>query len=113
MKFNVAFPGGHHIPTPPDWVVALRPPQYQDIAAAVDELGYHAITTSEHHVMPLFEVPRLGPYWTHALTVMSFVAGATRRVRVDASVLEGAATRSGSSVRASSPRSTATSISAC
>ena len=33
LKFNVAFPGGHHIPTPPDWVVALRPPQYQDIAS--------------------------------------------------------------------------------
>jgi probable F420-dependent oxidoreductase len=37
--------------------------------------------------MPLFEVPRLGPYFMHALTVMSFVAGATRRVRVDAHVL--------------------------
>jgi probable F420-dependent oxidoreductase len=32
-------------------------------------------------------VPRLGPYWMHALSAMAFLAGATRRVRVDASVL--------------------------
>ena len=87
MKFSVAMPGNHRIPTPPDWVFALKAPQYQDIAAEVDGLGFHAITTSEHYVMPNFEVPRLGPYWTHALTVMAFVAGATRNVRLDTTVL--------------------------
>ena len=37
--------------------------------------------------MPYFELPRLGPYWMHALSVMAFVAGTTERVRIDASVL--------------------------
>ena len=57
------------------------------IAATIDGLGYDAITTSEHLAMPYEEVPRLGPYWMHALSVMAFVSGATKRVRVDASVL--------------------------
>jgi probable F420-dependent oxidoreductase len=37
--------------------------------------------------MPYFEVPRLGPYWMDALSVMAFVTGSTRRVRVSTSVL--------------------------
>jgi probable F420-dependent oxidoreductase len=37
--------------------------------------------------MPYFELPRLGGFWMDALSVMSFVAGATQRVGVDASVL--------------------------
>jgi probable F420-dependent oxidoreductase len=87
MKFHVPLPGNHRIPPCPDWVLRLRAPDYQRIAAAVDALGYDVLSTSEHFAMPLFEVPRLGPYFMHALTVMSFVAGATRRVRVDAHVL--------------------------
>jgi probable F420-dependent oxidoreductase len=65
----------------------LAAPDYQELAGAVDDLGFDALSTSEHIVMPDWEVPRLGPYWTHALTVMAFVAGATRRIRVDATVL--------------------------
>jgi len=87
MKFHVPLPGNHRIPPCPDWVLRLRAPDYQRIAGAVDSLGYEVLGTSEHFVIPLFEVPRLGPYFMHALTVMAFVAGATRRVRVDAHVL--------------------------
>lgn len=87
MKIQVGLPGNNHLPGSPEWMTRLEAPEHQRIASAVDELGFYAITTSEHFAMPYWEVPRLGPYWTHALTVLSFVAGATRRVRVDASVL--------------------------
>lgn len=87
MKFDVALPGNHHLPTSPEWTWSLGPGEWKGVAAAVDRLGYNAITTSEHFAMPYEEVPRLGPYWTHALSVLAFVAGATERVRLDASVL--------------------------
>jgi probable F420-dependent oxidoreductase len=87
MKFQVALPGNNHIPGTAEWITRLAAPDYQDIAAAIDDLGFDSLSTSEHIVMPSWEVPRLGPYWTHALTVMAFVAGATRRIRIDATVL--------------------------
>lgn len=87
MKFDVALPGNNHLPTTPEWTWSLGTREWKRIATAVDQLGYHAITTSEHFAMPYEEVPRLGPYWTHALSVLSFVAGTTERVRLDASVL--------------------------
>lgn len=87
MRFHVPLPGNHRIPPQPDWVLRLGTLDYQRIATTIDELGYEVISTSEHIVMPDFEVPRLGPYWMHALTVMSFVAGATTRARVDCHVL--------------------------
>jgi probable F420-dependent oxidoreductase len=94
MKFRVRMPGNEHIPFtnghPVEgdfWAFNLRAPQFQEIAAVIDDLGYDTITVSEHFAMPYFEVPRLGPYWMHALSAMAFIAGATRRVRVDCSVL--------------------------
>jgi probable F420-dependent oxidoreductase len=87
MKFDVAFPGNNHLPTTPEWTRSLGPPEWKRFATAVDQAGYNAITTSEHFAMPYEEVPRLGPYWTHALSVLAFVAGTTERVRLDASVL--------------------------
>ena len=41
----------------------------------VDQLGFDTLSTSEHFAMPYEEVPRLGPYWMHALSVMAFLAG--------------------------------------
>jgi probable F420-dependent oxidoreductase len=87
VKIQVGLPGNNHLPGSPEWMTGLEAPEHQRIAAVVDDLGFYAITTSEHFAMPYWEVPRLGRYWTHALTVLAFVAGATRRVRVDASVL--------------------------
>jgi probable F420-dependent oxidoreductase len=94
MKFHVGLPGLHHIPPAndhvpeaPHWTFTLAAPDYQRIATIIDELGYDVIAAPEHFAMPYEEVPRLGPYWMHALSVMAFVAGATQRVRVDTHVL--------------------------
>jgi probable F420-dependent oxidoreductase len=94
VRFRIALPGNNHIPPANDhvpeaaaWATTLSAPDFQRIASVIDEQGYDAITTSEHLAMPYFEVPRLGPFWMDALSVMAFVAGATRRIRVDTSVL--------------------------
>lgn len=94
LKLRVAMPGTHripaandHVPEAADWSHRLAAPDHHRILAAIDEMGFDAVTTSEHLGMPYFEVPRLGPYWMDALSVMSFICGATRRVRVDTSVL--------------------------
>jgi probable F420-dependent oxidoreductase len=94
VKYRIALPGTNHIPPANDhvpeaaqWATRLAAPEFQRIASAIDDLRYDTIATSEHLGMPYFEVPRLGPFWMDALSVMAFVAGATRRVRVDTSVL--------------------------
>jgi probable F420-dependent oxidoreductase len=87
MKLNVALPGTHHIPGTPEWTWRLTPAELRRAAAAADANGYDALTAPEHFAMPYFEVPRLGPYWMHALSVMSFMAASTDRIRIDASVL--------------------------
>jgi probable F420-dependent oxidoreductase len=94
VRFRIALPGNNHIPPAndhvpeaADWVPGLTSPDFQEVASIIDGLRYDAITTSEHLAMPYEEVPRLGPYWMHALSLMAFVSGATKRVRVDASVL--------------------------
>jgi probable F420-dependent oxidoreductase len=87
MKFHVPLVGNHRIPGVPDWQLRLRSPDYQRIAKVIDDLGFDMITTSEHIVAPMDMVVRLGGYWLHAMTVLAFVAGATERVRVDATVL--------------------------
>ena len=94
MRFEVGMPGRNHIPpvnghvpAAPAWATRLAAPDFQVIAGVIDRLGYYSISTSEHLAMPYFEVPRLGAYWPDALSVMAFLAGATRRVRVGVSVL--------------------------
>ncbi len=87
MRITVALPGTSRMPGTPEWVCRLQAPDYQRIARAIDDLGYDAVTSSEHFAMPYEEVPRLGPYWMQGLSVMAFLAGATSRVRVDATIL--------------------------
>lgn len=94
MDIYVPLPGNNHIPPANDhvpaaqhWTFALRSPQFQEIARVIDGLGYQTITVSEHFAMPYEEVPRLGPFWMHAMTTMAFLAGATERVRLDTTVL--------------------------
>jgi probable F420-dependent oxidoreductase len=75
------------VPEAANWVARLEFPDFHRILAAVDELSFDTLTTSEHLAMPYHEVPRLGPYWMDAMSVMAFVAGATKKIRIDTSVL--------------------------
>ncbi|MCO1655550.1 TIGR03619 family F420-dependent LLM class oxidoreductase [Pseudonocardia humida] len=87
MDFDVILPGTNRIPGAHGWAHALDADGFRRILAVVDRLGYRSVSVSEHLAMPHAEVPRLGPYWQDALTVMAFAAAATRRVRIDAAVL--------------------------
>jgi probable F420-dependent oxidoreductase len=94
LKFNISMPGQNHIPPAeeaviavPPWATQLVAPDFQRIVSVIDELGYEAVTISEHLAMPYGDVPRLGAYWIDAMSGLAFIAGSTRRVRVAASVL--------------------------
>jgi probable F420-dependent oxidoreductase len=70
-----------------DWEAAMGPEDFQLVARTADELGFDAIVVPEHIVMPSEMVELMGAFWTHAMTVMAFVAGATSRIVVDSSVI--------------------------
>jgi len=65
----------------------MGPEDFQLVARTADELGFDAIAVPEHIVMPSEMVELMGAFWTHAMTVMAFVAGATSRLIVDSSVI--------------------------
>lgn len=94
MKFRLQLPGFQRIPAANErvaeaapWANKLVADDYQRFVATVDKLRFDAVTVSEHLAMPYFELPRLGAYWMDALSVMAFVAGASRRIRVDSQIL--------------------------
>lgn len=88
MKFSTGLPGlTRYPPITSEWEAAMRPEDYQLVARTADELGFDSIAAPEHIVMPAPMVELMGPFWMHAMTVMSFVAGATLRIVVDSSVI--------------------------
>ena len=93
MRFQTGLPGLNRYPPdsfPPggdQWQERLTQDDFQKVAQTAEALGYDALTTPEHIVMPADLIPAMGTYWTDALTVMAFVAGATKRIRVNSSVI--------------------------
>jgi len=90
VKFSAALPGLMRYPplmSATGWESSMRGEDFQLVARTIDELGFDSITIPEHIVLPVELVELMGPFWVHAMTAMSFVAGATSRVIVDASVL--------------------------
>ena len=93
MKFSTGFPGLMHYPTdqfPPgggNWQEQLTAEDFQRIARAADDLGYDSINIPEHLVMPRELVAEMGAFWPDAFTVMTFLAGATTRIRVNSGVI--------------------------
>lgn len=69
------------------WEERLGAEDFQRVAQRAEELGFDAVTVPEHIVMPRDLVGSMGAYWPDAFTVMAFVAGATRRIRVNSSVI--------------------------
>ena len=88
MKFSTGVPGINlYPPITNDWERSMRPGDYQLVARTADELGFHSLAIPEHIVIPNDMVGLMGPSWSHAMTAMSFVAGATSRIVVDSSVI--------------------------
>src|SRR4029077_11120152 len=65
----------------------MRAEYFQLVARTADELGFDSIAIPEHIVIPSDMVELMGSFWTHAMTAMAFVAGATSHLIVDSSVI--------------------------
>jgi probable F420-dependent oxidoreductase len=88
VKFSTGLPGINlYPPITNDWERSMRPGDYQLVARTADELGFDSLAIPEHIVIPNDMVELMGPSWSHAMTAMSFVAGATSRIVVDSSVI--------------------------
>ncbi len=89
MQFMTGLPGLMRYPPgfSPEWETHLTPADFTLIARTADELGYDVISVPEHIVMPDDLAPLMGAYWPHAFTVMSFLAGATTRIKVNSCVI--------------------------
>jgi probable F420-dependent oxidoreductase len=88
MKFSTGLPGINlYPPITNEWERSMQPGDYQRVARTADELGFHSLAIPEHIVIPNDMVALMGPSWSHAMTAMSFVAGATSRIVVDSSVI--------------------------
>jgi probable F420-dependent oxidoreductase len=89
MHFSTGLPGLDRYPPgfSPEWATHIGPADFQAIARATEELGYDSINIPEHVVMPDGLAGAMGAHWPHALTAMTFVAGATSRIRVNSCVI--------------------------
>ena len=88
MKFSTRLPGTSlYPPITQDWETVMRAEDFQLVARTADELGFDSIAVPEHIVLPTEMVELMGSFWTDAMTVMAFVAGATSRIIVDSCVV--------------------------
>jgi probable F420-dependent oxidoreductase len=88
MKFSTSLPGVClYPPITQGWEASMGAQDFQRVARTADELGFDSIAVPEHIVLPEEMVGLMGPFWTHAMTVMAFVAGATTRIVVDSCVI--------------------------
>ena len=88
MKFSTSLPGINlYPPITCDWEHSMGAADFQLVARTADELGYDSLAIPEHIVIPADMVDLMGSFWSHAMTAMAFVAGATTRLTVDSSVI--------------------------
>src|SRR3954471_15415143 len=88
VKFSTGLPGINlYPPITNDWERSMQPGDFQLVARTADELGFPSLAIPEHIVIPNDMVGLMGPTWSHAMTAMSFVAGATSRIVVDSAVI--------------------------
>ena len=87
MKFSTGLPGlNRYPPITYDWEASMRP-RLPARRRTADELGFDSSPIPEHIVIPADMVELMGSFWSHAMTAMAFVAGATSRLIVDSAVI--------------------------
>lgn len=87
IHVSVGLPHTLEIPSlVPAWERALGGRAVAQVAQLADDLGYHSVFVPEHFVIPREHWPLSGRFYLHAGTTQAFVAGATRRIRVNTSV---------------------------
>lgn len=68
------------------WERAVGGREIAEVAKLADELGYESVLVPEHYVVPRAHQELSGRFYLHAGTTQAFLAGATRRIRVNTSV---------------------------
>src|SRR4051794_22524868 len=81
MKFSIRIPG-LMLYRAPAWHAKLDAVEMLELARTADQLGYDYIRFSEHVVMEPTLAETMGGRWSHALSSMAFIAGATERIRM-------------------------------
>ena len=83
MKFGFGLPALIlYPPVMSAWEAEAKPNDVLRIAQKADELGFDWITVSEHIVMPEEMVEIMGPRFPEALSAASFLAGATKQIKI-------------------------------
>jgi len=68
------------------WERAVGGAEIARVAALADELGYASLFVPEHFVIPTAHEALSGRFYLHAGTTQAFLAGATKRIRVNTSI---------------------------
>lgn len=68
------------------WEAAVTGADQTRLAKWAEELGYAMISVPEHHIIPREHVDLSGPHHFSAYTAMSYLAGATERIRVNSCI---------------------------
>jgi probable F420-dependent oxidoreductase len=83
VEFSVGLPGLTSYAVGGDaWPERLTGSDVIELARASDALGYHLIRVSEHLAMHRDFVEGLGPRWSHSLSAVGAIAGATTQIRI-------------------------------
>lgn len=69
------------------WTDRLAGDEIAELAVLLDELGFDHILVPEHLVMHRDAVPNLGARWSHSLSAIGMIIGATRKIQVSALIV--------------------------
>jgi probable F420-dependent oxidoreductase len=88
MKFSVSLPNvTHYPPLYRPWYDDLTNADLQEFVRVVESLNFDVIQVQDHIITPRSHLEAMGSYWSHGLTAMGFVAGASQRVRIRSAVI--------------------------
>ena len=88
MKFGTGIPGLVKMPsTAEPWHDHITHQDIVRIAQKADGLGYDSISVPDHVIALKEELGYLGPRWPDAISTVAFLAGATKRIGIQNSVL--------------------------
>jgi probable F420-dependent oxidoreductase len=83
VKLSVGLPGLTSYAQGADpWPERLTGAEVVELARRTDELGYDQVRVSEHIAIPRDLLPGFGPRWSHSLSAVGVIAGATTRIRI-------------------------------
>lgn len=68
------------------WELAIGGDQQTELIQWAEGLGYEMISVPEHHIIPNDHIDLSGGFYFHAITAMAYLAGATRKMRVNSCI---------------------------